>query len=161
MTEVWQSTASVATILATAWLSIVFARILGRRGAEVGALSRRVDDLAIRLQLLEARRDPRVVPKTARRRDRRIDPPVKSAVQGPTLIAVPSLASPGSEAVASEASAELGRRFGAIWTMADAGDSLGSIAKATGHPVGQVELILGLRRPSWNLSETLEAETDA
>ncbi len=62
---------------------------------------------------------------------------------GPTLIAVPDLAAPAADAGAS---AELGRRFGAIWERADAGATPEAIAKATGQPIGQVELILGLRR---------------
>ena len=61
-----------------------------------------------------------------------------------TLIAVPNLAAPASPA--SEAAAELARRFGAIWAMADAGEPVEAIARETGHPIGQVELILGLRR---------------
>ncbi|HEX8204327.1 MAG TPA: hypothetical protein VF590_27865, partial [Isosphaeraceae bacterium] len=63
---------------------------------------------------------------------------------GPTLIAVPDLAGPPGEAEA--ASAELARRFGAIWDLADAGAPAEAIARGTGQPIGQVELILGLRR---------------
>ncbi len=75
---------------------------------------------------------------------RRADLAEPTAVTGPTLITVPDLASPPSEA--SQAAAELGERFGAIWALADSGASPDSIARATGHPIGQVELILGLRR---------------
>jgi hypothetical protein len=75
----------------------------------------------------------------------RVDPAAATAVGGPTLIAVPSLSA--SDANASTAVAEeLGRRFGAIWALADAGETAEAIARTTGHPVGQVELILGLRR---------------
>jgi hypothetical protein len=66
-------------------------------------------------------------------------------VGGPTLIAIPSLSAISSEASAV-AAAELGRRFGAIWALADAGQAPEAIARATGQPIGQVELILGLRR---------------
>ena len=62
---------------------------------------------------------------------------------GPTLIAVPDLAAPAGDAAPT---VELGRRFGAIWELADAGASAESIARATAQPIGQVELILGLRR---------------
>jgi hypothetical protein len=79
---------------------------------------------------------------------RRADPAEATAVGGPTLIAVPSLSVSPSEAVleAAAAAAELGRRFGAIWALADAGETPEAIGRATGQPIGQVELILGLRR---------------
>ena len=73
---------------------------------------------------------------------------------GPTLIAVPSLNASGSERAASDASAEMGRRFGAIWSLADSGASAEVIARALGQPVGQVELILGLRRPPNTIATT-------
>jgi hypothetical protein len=68
-----------------------------------------------------------------------------SAVTGPTLIAVPSLSAPAPGA-ATAVAAELGRRFGAIWELADSGASAEAIARETGQPIGQVELILALRR---------------
>lgn len=76
----------------------------------------------------------------------RADPAEPSAVSGPTLITVPKL----SAAVPSQATAtvtrELGLRFGPIWEMADTGATADAIARATGQPVGQIELILALRR---------------
>jgi hypothetical protein len=68
-----------------------------------------------------------------------------SAVGGPTLIAIPSLTGMPPEASAV-AAAELGRRFGAIWALADAGQAPEAIARTTAQPIGQVELILGQRR---------------
>ena len=65
--------------------------------------------------------------------------------RGPTLINVPDLSFPPSAAPAI--SADLANRFGAIWAMADEGVLPEAIAHKTGLPVGQVELILGLRRP--------------
>ncbi len=67
-----------------------------------------------------------------------------SAMTGPRLIAVPDLSAPVPEA--HEMPADLSRRFGAIWAMSDAGTSPEAIARQTGQPIGQVELILGLRR---------------
>ncbi|QDV33950.1 hypothetical protein [Tautonia plasticadhaerens] len=71
----------------------------------------------------------------------------------PTLIAVPDLSGAG-RAVGSQAEAagratasgDLARRFGRIWEMADEGGTADRIASATGHPIGQVELVLNLRR---------------
>lgn len=76
---------------------------------------------------------------------RRVDPPEPAATPGPTLIAVPDLAA-NPEARAGSAADELARRFGAIWSLADSGAGPEAIARATGQPIGQVELILGLRR---------------
>ena len=47
---------------------------------------------------------------------------------------------------AKHPSNSLSQRYAAIWTLADQGASPEVIAKATGQPIGQIELILGLRR---------------
>ena len=62
----------------------------------------------------------------------------------PALIAVPNLAAtPNDRDVAISG---LTQRYAAIWTLADNGASADVIARATGQPIGQIELILGLRR---------------
>ncbi len=76
---------------------------------------------------------------------------------GPTLISVPSLSRARASLTPSEAAADLDRRFGGVWALADSGASAEAVARETGYPVGQVELILGLRR---RLSAA-EAGTDA
>lgn len=81
----------------------------------------------------------------------RVDVPEGPADAGPTLIAIPNLAAPPQEETES-AAAELGQRFGAIWDLADEGASPEAIARRTGQPVGQVELILALRRQLANKS---------
>ncbi len=63
---------------------------------------------------------------------------------GPMLIEVPNLASTSSDREATLSG--LTQRYAAIWTLADTGASPEVIARATGQPVGQIELILGLRR---------------
>ena len=40
----------------------------------------------------------------------------------------------------------LTQRYAAIWALADKGATAEVIARATGQPIGQIELILGLRR---------------
>ncbi len=73
------------------------------------------------------------------------------APPSPTLIAVPNLAA--SEGEAPElAAAELAQRYAALWDLAEAGASADSIARTTGQPVGQVELILGLKRHAHDAS---------
>ena len=61
-----------------------------------------------------------------------------------SLIAVPDLA--GLPEDRDPSSNPLSQRYAAIWTLADQGASPEVIAKATGQPIGQIELILGLRR---------------
>lgn len=83
---------------------------------------------------------------TLRRPVLRVDRPAAQEPAGPTLISVPNLSASDEPEVSDEASAALGRRFAAVWEMADSGAAPEAIARETGHPIGQVELILGLRR---------------
>jgi hypothetical protein len=62
-----------------------------------------------------------------------------------TLIAVPALAAPLSEPQ-DVAESGLGERHAEILALAASGSSPGEIARQTGQPIGQVELILGLYR---------------
>ena len=57
-------------------------------------------------------------------------------------------AGPGRDAFAEPGRRRLSwtGRFGGVWGMADAGMPAEAIARETGQPIGQVELILGLRR---------------
>jgi hypothetical protein len=61
-----------------------------------------------------------------------------------SLISVPNLASSPDDR--EPASSPLSQRYSAIWSLADQGASPEVIAKATGQPIGQIDLILGLRR---------------
>ena len=83
---------------------------------------------------------------TRKSKHRRVDPSAPTALTGPTLIAVPSLTAAGSGAQAREAAEALERRFRPVWDLADGGQPPEAIARETGHPIGQVELILALRR---------------
>lgn len=60
----------------------------------------------------------------------------------PKLITVPKLAAGDRPTV----DAGLGQRYAAIWDLARTGATADVIARATGQPIGQIELILGLRR---------------
>src|SRR5262245_10408891 len=92
---------------------------LARLADEVAALRRGVEALLAQQHQEPAMARPSAGQKAVRRVDR-AEPSAGSAPT-PTLIAVPSLASGQPEP--SPASAELGRRFGAIWALADAGAS--------------------------------------
>jgi len=70
--------------------------------------------------------------------------PVADDPLEPALIAVPSLAGAPNEREASVSG--LTERYAAIWTLAENGGSPEVIARATGQPIGQINLILGLRR---------------
>ena len=62
----------------------------------------------------------------------------------PTLIAVPTLEGASNDRDVTVSG--LKERHAAIWTLAENGATAEVIARATGQPVGQIELILGLRR---------------
>jgi hypothetical protein len=129
----------------------------------VGDLARRQESIEAFLSRLEAERAggsagtaaPSLHPKAGARAAsagagravpaQRADRASPTAVGGPTLIVVPSL-TPAVTEGSRTAALELGERFGAIWELADRGQSPEAIARETGQPVGQVELILGLRR---------------
>lgn len=69
--------------------------------------------------------------------------PDPGRVDEPRLIAVPKLpAAQDREAM----HVGLSQRYAAIWELAETGASPDAIARATGQPIGQIELILGLRR---------------
>jgi hypothetical protein len=65
-----------------------------------------------------------------------------------TLIEIPDVNTKGDVSAPSDALIEFENRFGLIWEMADEGRGDDEIARATGYPIGQIELILGLRRRS-------------
>lgn len=135
--------------------------VLHLRRRSISTLAKTVEDLGTRQDALEetmgrvvtnpkpAESGPRAHPGPPLRRSApfplRVDAAEPSAVSGPTLIAIPSLAAasiPSTSAVTND----LGRRFGPIWDLADTGASPDAIARSTGQPIGQVELILALRR---------------
>ena len=114
--------------------------------------ARRLDEMLGKHRALEARvarveasaPGPAISRGDRPRPARRVDPGDSATSSGPTLIAVPDLAAP--PASNAEAAAEFDRRFGPVWAMADEGTPVDAIARETGYPIGQVELILGLRR---------------
>ena len=137
-------TVTALSSLALSLVALLSASVVGFRArADRASAGRRLDALAHRLSGLESRRVSPLTPNPTPRTTSRVDPPQPPA---PTLISVPNLSTPSASSVSVEASAVLGRRFSTIWELADAGTSAEAIARATGHPVGQVELILGLRR---------------
>jgi len=71
--------------------------------------------------------------------------PATASPPGPTLIAVPALAAPTAEP-SDGSEGGLAERHLEILELAAAGSSPGDIARQTGQPIGQVELILGLHR---------------
>ena len=70
--------------------------------------------------------------------------PEPDVASEPTLIAVPNLEASPSDRDGQPSG--LKERHAAIWALADTGAAPDVIARATGQPIGQIELILGLRR---------------
>lgn len=103
----------------------------------IGELRRRVAQLEWRQGPAEESRAPaRAVPAPAARPE---------PASRPTLIAVPDLgqdAPPADHQVGDE----LGQKHREIWSLADAGATPEQIARRTGQPIGEVELIVGLQR---------------
>ncbi|GAC1447900.1 MAG: hypothetical protein NVSMB9_30570 [Isosphaeraceae bacterium] len=138
---------SLGTTLALALLCVFWRR---RLRAEREETARRLNALAERVSRLETREEdplaasPTVttIPST-NEPAQRPHPAQTSGASGPTLISVPNLA---TTRTAAPAASDLTHRFGAICELADAGEPAGRIARVTGQPIGQVELILGLRR---------------
>ena len=124
-----------------------------RLRAATRASARRLEALASRIERLEAsfvepapatsereHERPRVSPS------RRIDRTPAAPFTGPTLITIPDLSAHELSEGSTATLAELRERFGTVWELADSGASADAIARASGRPVGQIELILGLRR---------------
>lgn len=147
-----QSTALIATLavllgLVSAAAGALWWRVRAQPLVRAAWLARELAERQRALEALLARFETAATPTPRHPAGpppiRRVDPAEPSAVAGPTLIAVPDLAAP---AAARPATDELARRFGTIWDLADSGAGPEAIARATGQPIGQVELILGLRR---------------
>ena len=69
----------------------------------------------------------------------------QAARNEPILIAIPDLGAVEEESD-ERAGSELGERHGEAWTLAAAGVPPEEIARQTGQPIGQIELIVGLYR---------------
>ncbi len=139
---------AMAATLVSVGMMLAFSWNLRRKLAlDRAANARRFQTLADRIAALEGRNQAEVVKMVeavevrVRETTRRVDRPVPA---GPTLISVPNLAA-GSIPSAS-ADSDLASRYATIWEQAEAGAPAEAIARATGQPIGQVELILGLKR---------------
>jgi len=143
---------------AAGWV-LVLRRVADRQRRLEG----RLDDLSRRLSQWE--RQSRDMPKPAS--PPRIEPPStapnpRSRVVGtpvlspfrrhepgaspshPTLISIPDLGHEGP--IDRQSGAELGQKYQAVWTLAVSGSSPEEIARRTGQPIGEIELIIGLQR---------------
>jgi hypothetical protein len=150
---------SAVVAIALAWVIILLGMILSRlRTLPVNEVARPIDGLSLPEQSRDLPRFrvengveqpsvPTAAPSPSRDPGRsfRADGASAGAVGGPTLIAVPNLSAPPTQA-ATAVAADLGHRFGEIWELADSGTPAEAIARRTGQPIGQVELILALRR---------------
>jgi hypothetical protein len=131
------------------------ARRFGELGDQLGALRARVERCEATIRTLREEGTGGEGPLSigakpsvpsgpvARRRFGRHDGPSLDGVKEPKLITVPKLtAIQDRQAMIGG----LSHRYAAIWELAEGGASADAIARATGQPIGQIELILGLRR---------------
>ncbi len=110
---------------------------------------RRLNAFAVRIAAMETRSETRATRRRIKATrgvssTHRVDRGEPEPPSGPILITVPDLAAKEARPASP---LELDQRFASIWAMADAGLSAEVIARDTGQPIGQVELILGLKRP--------------
>ena len=147
-----------------AWVAILQRRSRSERQIEqrFAELTRRLHKLQLRLERSESSWTTRTGPAKAKpaisARDWPITASAPPAGSGPgrgaispaatgdepPLITVPNLASTSQDRQVTLGA--LARRHAAIWTLAESGTAPEVIARATGQPIGQIELILGLRR---------------
>jgi hypothetical protein len=136
--------ASLACNFVLALVSVASCLHLVRRLNQVirarGMAEQRLIQLAFELRRLEQR-----LGLLESREAEAIEPTTAPASTSPdSLIAVPDLSFRGQSE--DEAGDELARRHGEVWALASAGQAPSEIADATGRPIGQVELIVGLYR---------------
>lgn len=125
-------------------------------------MERRMVELRRRIAQLECRLDPSTVaaPAPARPDAAVKEPAAPIRTVRSTLIEIPDLAreaAPGDP----QAGDELGQKHREVWALADAGTSPEEIARHTGQPIGEVELIVGLRRrlnPSRGATEHVRSQ---
>jgi hypothetical protein len=150
----WLPAASLLAALALFFLATtgLVAWALFRRFETLrGSVDLRLDELSRRMRLIEGEK---IDAPRSDRLPRPSPPPPHSAFQagdrestrmGPTLIAIPDLAEP-SQAADPQVESDLSARHAEVWALAATGASPEEIARQTGQPVGQVELIVGLYR---------------
>jgi hypothetical protein len=143
-------------LVALGALTVVLARRFGqmRQRNEL-----RLGELARRLQQIESRYGAPATESSLERSAKAVAADHSSArsaltadcskqVPGrPTLISVPDLAAASHDHALADDSG-MGERHAEIWALAAAGASAQEIARQTGQPIGQVELIVGLYRRS-------------
>lgn len=143
-------------VVALGTLALVLARRLDQMRVRTEL---RLDELTRRLRQIESRFGTSMNDRT-RERSAKAGTVNQSAVRStfaadcsapastrPTLISVPDLAADSQDQSPADVG-ELSQRHAEIWALAAAGASALEIARQTGQPIGQVELIVGLYRRS-------------
>jgi hypothetical protein len=142
----WMATlVHAATLALLAWLVVLHrrqARLLRGQRRELREQARWLRRLAARLEeraepVAEAQEPPPTPPSRRRPRGRAV----------PTLISLPDLDDRPVEPDRLAATlAELEEKHGDVWRRGEAGEAADAIARDTGRPVGEVEMVLRLRR---------------
>lgn len=140
---------------------LAWVALLHRRNRAESEAEKVAEDLAEQLRALQSRVDrcekslrglheaestsgsPRPAGPIAWRKSARVESLTREDLAEPRLIAVPKLPASADRAAMQGG---ISHRYAAIWELAESGASPDAIARATGQPIGQIELILGLRR---------------
>jgi hypothetical protein len=150
----WPIVAGLAVLALLAGNALAWTVLALRLRRRDRRLQRRLGELIRRLSRLELRASeppappvpaapPEARPRAAGPRANR--PHLNPDAAGATLISVPDLGHDGATADGPSGDG-LGQRHGAVWALAEAGVAPDEIARRTGQPIGEVELILGLQR---------------
>jgi hypothetical protein len=133
---------SVGELAALVWLGRRVLRL--RRSPQFDRLAQQLRQVETRLERIEQSRTSR--DKGQAPRLTRVSAPVSHEhPPGPTLIAVPDLAIE-PQPLDEELATALRQRNAEVWSLVGSGVPADEVARRTGQPIGQVELVEGLYR---------------
>ncbi len=135
-------TAAAMFLVGVACSPLGWAALKRRRSRFEDHVLERLGLLSRRIQELES--EPRTQAPRKRPEDSRGSAHGEPRTPPSVLISVPNLEPAGVDR--SGAGQSLAERYAAVWKLADQGGTIESISRETQTPVGQIELILGLRR---------------
>ncbi len=140
---VWLS-ASLACLLSLSLLSCAACLFLIRRVNRPSRSEEVSEQRLIQLALDLRRLDQRVRELEGRHRENGPAADSTDRPAPPSLISIPDMSRPADGE--TDEAANLAQKHADIWSMAERGLGAAEIARTTGRPIGQVELIVGLHR---------------
>lgn len=140
---VWLS-ASLACLLSLSLLSGAACLFLIRRAHRASQSEQSSEQRLIQLALDLRRLDQRVRELEGLHRDNGPAADSTERAAPPSLISIPDMSRPADGE--TDEAANLALKHADVWSMAERGLGAAEIARSTGRPIGQVELIVGLHR---------------